>query len=185
MRTAGWLLPMLGACTGAPGTSDDSSTPTNCGTAAASAEVGTGESSFIALRDGDEVPLIHGPQGGNHILGAIRLLHMDAVALIHYSLARVTTGELVSDQTYRIQLVEEGGCAVVAVNLYGYVGFIGEQDPSQTILWTEILMRMEATDTSGRTAVDEVIIIPRPDEEATTNTWEDDTGTPPETTPPA
>ena len=41
-----------------------------CGSAP-SAELGTGEDSFVAIADGDEIEVIQGPQGGYHILGSV------------------------------------------------------------------------------------------------------------------
>src|SRR5262245_19352029 len=51
-------------------------------------DVGTGFDLFIPIRDGDMVPLIHGPQGGYHVWGAVRAENVDRSELkLRYSLA--------------------------------------------------------------------------------------------------
>ena len=41
-------------------------------------ELGTGELEFEALEDGDEILVIHGPQGGYHLLGSLRSAGIEA-----------------------------------------------------------------------------------------------------------
>jgi len=41
-------------------------------------ELGTGELEFEALADGDEILVIHGPQGGYHLLGSLRAVGIEA-----------------------------------------------------------------------------------------------------------
>jgi len=40
-------------------------------------ELGTGELEFEALEDGDEIVVIHGPQGGYHLLGSLRAVGIE------------------------------------------------------------------------------------------------------------
>ena len=41
-------------------------------------ELGTGDLEFEALADGDEILVIHGPQGGYHLLGSLRAVGIEA-----------------------------------------------------------------------------------------------------------
>ena len=40
-------------------------------------EIGTGEAEFIPVPDGGEAELVHGPQGGYHVVGAVRMSGFD------------------------------------------------------------------------------------------------------------
>jgi len=40
-------------------------------------EVGTGVDAFTPLHDGDDLPLVAGPQGGHHVWGALRATDVD------------------------------------------------------------------------------------------------------------
>lgn len=161
-----------------PTTSDDSNPlihdskndpppdPDPCLTETALADVGTGDREFEALTDGDDIPVIHGSQGGNHILGSLRLWHMAPIVLIHYTLTLVEGEILFSDNLYRLQMLPEDTCQSVYIGLYGYIGFIGEgQDPNypvDSIMQREVRLAMTAEDTEGNTASDAVIVIPVP-----------------------
>lgn len=131
-------------------------------------EIGTGDREFISIEDGDQLPLIHGPQGGNHILGAIRLWNIDPIVLIRYTLTRLDNAFLYSDNTYRLQVVPEAECQWYYLNLYGYIGFAGEgtgsQDIVMDVMWYEAEMRMEVVDQAGVTLVDTRRITPIPED---------------------
>jgi hypothetical protein len=47
-----------------------------------SLELGTGESSFVPVVDGGEIELVHGPQGGWHAVGAVRMSGFDPDATV-------------------------------------------------------------------------------------------------------
>ncbi len=61
------LLSLILAC----GNEDGSSTPLV-------AQLGTGEWEWEALENGDDVPVILGPQGGHHLLGSVRVSGLEA-----------------------------------------------------------------------------------------------------------
>lgn len=174
MRSAAAALPLalsLVGCTHAgPGAAGDSAAANGsdaCAQEAPTAQLGTGDTTFIPVQDGDELPVIHGSQGGNHILGSIRVAHMNPIALVHFSIA-AESGEVVSDQTYRILLIEEGECAASALGLYAYLGFMGggteSEDVATDLLWTNARMQIEVTDADGRFASAAATIVPTPGE---------------------
>lgn len=61
-------------------------------------EVGTGETAFAALADGDDLELVYGPQGGYHVWGACGIYGVDPEGrVLHYTLSDATTGEVLAD----------------------------------------------------------------------------------------
>ena len=122
------------------------------------ADVGTGETEFIPLEDGDTVVVINGSQGGQHILGSLRTWNTDGVVAVRYTLTLLFDGSLISDQTYRLQMFEEGPCQWVYPGMLGYLGFV--YGDGQGILKRDVLMRMEVEDVNGLLASDEVTVIP-------------------------
>ena len=154
----------LVGCTGSP--NEDSGEKT-CSSEDARVEVGAGEHAFEEIADDTELPLVHGPQGGNHILASVRVYDMDPIVSLRYTLTRVYDGLMFSDNFYRLYLLEEGDCQYYYPGLYGYVGFTGED--TEDIDLGQITMHkaelwMEVTDQSGATASDSVFIFPAPDE---------------------
>lgn len=131
-------------------------------------EIGSGDREFVTIADNDQLPLIHGPQGGNHILGALRVWNMNPIVLIHYTITRIDNGYLFSDNTYRLEMVPEAECQYYYINIYGYIGFAGEGTGSQDIvldvMWHNALMQMEVEDLEGNVLVDERVIVPVPED---------------------
>jgi hypothetical protein len=170
----------LGGCATAGGAGDtggDAAGSAACFADPPESEIGTGDVAFIPLHDGDQVPVIHGSQGGNHLLGSVRVHHLDPIALVHFSLTS-EEGVLISDQTYRIALLDEGDCTTMALGLYAYLGFMGggteSEDIANALLWTNVAMHIDVTDTGGRQTAADVTIVPTPSEPV-----QDDTGRPP------
>jgi hypothetical protein len=91
MRPLAWLFPLaLFACTGSTDDKttsgdDDDVVATGCLAEPLTLEVGTGVTEFLALGDGDDITMTHGPQGGWHIDvagrvgGTEQLVEVDAV----------------------------------------------------------------------------------------------------------
>lgn len=163
-------LALLGCSTTEPGASQGDSAAEStdaCLSGTATGELGTGDTVFIPVHDGDELPVIHGSQGGNHMLGAVRVKHMSPVVLVHFTLTS-QSGTVVSDQTYRLLLADEGDCTGSAIGLYAYLGFMGggteSQDVATALLWTDTRMQIEVTDTGGRSVSVGATITPTPGE---------------------
>ncbi len=58
-------------------------------------EVGTGRFAFEPVRDGDDVPIIFGPQGGYHVWGSARVRGAGASdAVLRYMLRRPATAAI-------------------------------------------------------------------------------------------
>jgi hypothetical protein len=152
------------ACAEPPPADDEEGVEPTCTSGNAQVEVGAGADAFEEISDGAELPLIHGPQGGNHVLASVRVHNMDPIVSIHYTLTRLSDDAVFSDNLYRLHLLEEGECQYYYPGLYGYVGFTGElQDTNYDlgqIIMEECELSMEVTDRNGGIASDSVVILP-------------------------
>ncbi len=163
------LLLTFSACTGRtdsgpPDTARDCDTsatalPEACACNDATVEVGGGESGFEGVDDGARVTMVHGPQGGWHVLAGARFANFNPIVTIHYTIALQPEGVLVSDNTYRVQMVQDAECTGFYPGMYGYLDVSGlaegDQDtPPELLADREIWLAMEVTDTEGRTAFD-------------------------------
>jgi hypothetical protein len=169
-------MAFLAACTKTDGASDsagsgrDSSgldgggtgTPEGpCFSAPVDFQIGTGETQFEMLSDGDPLEVIHGTQDGHHILGSVRIQNIGSVATIHFQVVPLADGIPVSDQVYRLRLSpdpEHGDCAGQAVGLYAYLGRI---DPGAALFLGEATdIRMTITTESGEVRTRAVQVTP-------------------------
>lgn len=148
------LLSLL-ACTGG---SDDTAPVEGCFTEPAAIEIGGGERTFEPVSDGADLTMVHGPQGGWHVLASVRLTGVDPIVSIDYT---VTTGggQVVADYTYRVQIVEDVECGGYYPGMYGYLNVSalaeGELDtPPELLAGQELLLAMVTTDLEGRVATD-------------------------------
>jgi len=141
-------------------------------------EVGTGEQGFAALSPGDSVEMTHGPQGGWHMMGALRTTGFDAIIEIHYTISVDAPddpdrdGLLVCDQAYRVQSLDDPNNPDVH-SFYGLYGYLeidplidGELDsPPELLSYQSVIMTMEVTDSLGHAASGQVQVIATPDPE--------------------
>lgn len=140
-----------------PGADTDTGTDPACFADEPTAEIGTGETDFEPLVEGQTVYMQHGAQGGEHILGSIRLWHMSQIVTVHYTITREDDGSLVSDQTFRVAMIEEPDCAYMYPGMYGYLGLTSEY--TQSLQNAHVTLQMDATDSDGRAASDSIGIV--------------------------
>ena len=161
----------LSACAGASGDAPGASSPDDSGGVAASCdsgsgavELGTGETTYEPLSDGDPVVVINGPQGGQHILASVRTTGMSSIATVQLTIQRAADESFVSDQTYRLQFFDDpdrdADCAWLYPGLYGYLGFVSVAEDDADFLWRDAIMRVEVTDEAGQAASDSVRVVP-------------------------
>ncbi len=168
-----WLLLLL-ACpadnpTGDSGTpAGDSGTPS---TVTPTVEIGAGETAWEALAEGAEHTMVHGPQGGWHMLGSVKATGFDDVLEVHYFItASEHDDAIISDNNYRVLSIRDESDDTVATypGMYGYLNVDdlaeGELDtPPELLAWQEVVLHMEVVDASGHSASDEVMVIAAPD----------------------
>ncbi len=136
-------------------------------------EIGTGSSTWEPLEALDPVTMVHGPQGGWHILGGAAVHHTNAIVRIDFTITDAASGVVVSAVSYSIQLLREpDSCTGHVANLYGYLDVSGLDDgtgqtPHELLDGSTLLMEMAATDSAGRIARGslQVVAVPDPEDE--------------------
>jgi hypothetical protein len=85
-------------------------------------EVGTGSSAFEPLAAGSAVTMVHGPQGGWHMLGSLRAVGFEYIVSVVYTIEHVPSGVRVSNNVYRVgMLYDEPTCTGEYPGMYGYL----------------------------------------------------------------
>ena len=105
--------------------------------------IGEGASSFVEFGDSPTSMMIHGPQGGWHILASIRVENMSDILQVEYSIEHLDSGVIVSDNSYRLAIVPDGECSGYYPGLYGYLRVVdlydGDLDTPPELLGGDIL----------------------------------------------
>lgn len=83
--------------------------------------IGTGQTEYIALEEGDPVMMVHGPQGGWHMLGSVRVEQTTQVVRVYYTVTDEASGAVVVDNEYQVALVMDGECSGYFPGMYGYL----------------------------------------------------------------
>lgn len=115
-------------------------------------QVGSGEDEFEDV-DGDDVDIISGGQGGQHIWISIRCLECGPTGTVRYGVTDVETGTLVTAEGLAeyVELETEDEWRQ-AVGMTGFLAYSGsELDGRELRLWAEL------EDDAGRTWKDEVV----------------------------
>jgi hypothetical protein len=165
------------ACAGSEtGTDASGDLPESCEEAEATALIGTGEYEWEDLLAGDPVTMIHGPQGGWHILGSVRLANLFENVEIHYTITDLASGLVVSDNDYFVQQVSLGACSGEVIGRYGYLNHYealveGEADtPWELLACHDVEIAMSATDTTwGKAAQATLVVVATPDQADSTD----------------
>jgi hypothetical protein len=136
------------------GNTDD--TGWSCAEGSPHVEIGTGEEGFVALSPGDRVTMVHGPQGGWHVLGSVRMWNMGPIVDIHFVVSSVAHDAIVADNNYRVATVIEGECTNLFWGMYGYLDVheiaAGELDtPPELLADGPLEIVMTITDQAGLT----------------------------------
>lgn len=124
--------------------------------------LGTAAPEFVALKDGDFVELVHGPQGGWHLLLAARAEHTTSDVILRLTVDETANDVPVSELTYEVALFPDGECAGVYAGIVAIVD-VSELDADATaaeaLSGRELWIRLEIEDDRGRTAVDDVLVL--------------------------
>lgn len=158
------MLWMLLAC---PGPSTDTADSGDCFDGEPVVAIGgtetheDGSQTWTEMDDGIEVTMVHGPQGGWHVLASARVWNSDPIVTILYTITVEESGAEVSHNNYRVQLVEDDACSGYYPGMYGYLDVTalaeGEADtPPELLADAALLLHMEITDESGHAASDDV-----------------------------
>lgn len=134
--------------------------------------IGSGEHTWADLPEGSQLEMVHGPQGGWHMLGSAKLCNTRNVATIHFTITDNDSSVVVSDNTYRVALVtEEDSCCGYYPGMYGFLSVSdlaeGELNtPPELLACHEVTLTMETTDSGGHSQTESTIVtaIPDPDD---------------------
>ncbi len=132
-------------------------------------EAGTGVLTFAPLEDGDDLAMVHGPQGGWHLVGAVRLENFRSVVDVSVQ-AWIGEVPITSELTYRNVLEPDGVCAGTLLDLYLYLDthwLVGAGEPSGTpaelMACRTATLELCALDSDGRQGCDAVDVVVQPD----------------------
>ncbi|MBO85460.1 MAG: hypothetical protein CL927_08885 [Deltaproteobacteria bacterium] len=158
-----------GTGSGTTGNGTSSGPGAGCFSVDPAVEVGTGEREFVTLEDGQGVTMVHGPQGGWHMLGSMQAAHMTEIVAAHFVITHLPTGVVVADNTYRVATVyDEDNCMGYYPGMYGYLYVedlaSGDLDtPPELMAYDEVQFCMTVTDQEEREEHDCRTVVALPD----------------------
>jgi hypothetical protein len=125
--------------------------------------IGDGQPVFTPLIPGQEVTIVHGPQGGWHVLASIQLANMIPFVTVEYTVDTIPDLTRVSYNLYNIQ-IDWADCVGELVNIFGYleVSALEEGDldtPPELLVGRTIRLTMKVTDVEGRTATASIDVV--------------------------
>lgn len=83
--------------------------------------IGSGEQSFEPLTEDDLVTMVHGPQGGWHILGSLYFENLKQIVEIDFEVYDLDSGVRIVNNYYRVAMLLDGDCSGYYVGMYGYL----------------------------------------------------------------
>ena len=139
-----------------------------CEAAPPSVEIGTGDTTFESLVEAEPVVMVHGPQGGWHMLGSVRTHNMHNIIEVHYTVTDMESGVRVSDNNYRVAVVQDGECTGYYPGMYGYIDvaeLVTEfaTRPPEVLGYHIVELRMAVKDYEGREAEASILVTAQPD----------------------
>jgi hypothetical protein len=139
-----------------------------CDSDGAQIEIGTGSSTFESVTELDPVMMVHGPQGGWHMLGSIRAWNTTPIIRIAYSIRAIEEDVLISDNDYHVMLAMDEECSGYYPGMYGYLDVSplaqGELDePAELLSYASVEMSMSIEDQDGKSASATIIVTAIPD----------------------
>ena len=161
------LLALLAACDGSEESA--ASCEERCG-CDARVEVGgtsydeVGRPIWVEMPEGSEQTMVHGPQGGWHVLAAAQVLGTADVVSIEYSIQYPAREVELSYGLFRVMLVSDDDCGGYYPSMFGILDVSsiasGEADtPPELLAGESLLLRMDVDDGEGGVASDEVSVI--------------------------
>jgi hypothetical protein len=143
------LYALLFGCLGKITDSGGSSVP--CYERSPELTIGTGEFHWKNLADGDSLTMVHGPQGGWHMLGSMRLGNTLQIIEVDFTITDLESGSEISSNHYRVAMIMEEECDGYYPGMYGYLNVSdlsqGDLDtPPELLGGHEMLLKMSAND---------------------------------------
>jgi len=112
--------------------------------------------------------MVHGPQGGWHMLGSVRTHSMHNVIEVHFTVTDVESSVVVADNRYRVAVVEDAECTGYYPGMYGYLDvsdLVTEHAtrPPEVLGYKIVQITMEVVDYEGRTVTETLMVTAQPD----------------------
>jgi len=128
------------------------------------ATIGTGENQWEDLNEGDPVTMVHGPQGGWHVLGSVRAGQMGPYVDIHYTITDVKSGTLVANNLYKVGLQMDEECSGLFPGMYAYLDVtelaVGEMDtPPELLAYHQLELTMNISNEYGHEVLETLRVI--------------------------
>ena len=118
--------------------------------------------------EAEPVVMVHGPQGGWHMLGSVRTHNMHNIIEVHFTVTDVESGVRVSDNNYRVAVVEDAECTGYYPGMYGYLD-VAElatdvaSRPPEVLGYKLVDIEMSVTDYEGREMTETLRVTAQPD----------------------
>ena len=102
------------------------------------------------------------------MLGSVRVHSMDPIIEVHFTVHDEESGVFVSDNRYRVAIVEDGECTGYYPGMYGYLDVSGlatetATRPPEVLGYNSVIMTMTVTDLSERTVTQTLRVVAQPD----------------------
>ena len=133
-----WFL----ACTSDP-IQDTSTEQLPCWQRTPQVNIGTGEYVWETIEELDPVVMVHGPQGGWHMLGSVQVKNTLPIIEVDFVITEESSGAQVSSNHYRVAMIMEDECSGYYPGMYGYLNVAelesGELDTPPELLADKIV----------------------------------------------
>jgi len=125
---------------------------------------------WTPISDGDEVVVVHGPQGGWHVWGSVKTQNTRNVVQVEIKIYDIPSGEIVADNGYHVALINEGTCAGSYPGMFAFINIdalideeAGLDTPPELICYHPLRIEMTTSDSGGRSITEVVEVIAAPD----------------------
>ena len=117
-------------------------------------QIGSGEYQWEDLDEYDPVMMVHGPQGGWHMLGSISLHNSNQVVEVSFQIF-TSDDIMISDNNYRVAMIMEDECEGYYPGMFGYLNVTamedGERDtPPELLENTQVRFEFSTNDCSQK-----------------------------------
>jgi hypothetical protein len=126
--------------------------------------LGTGETEWRDLSEEASITMVHGPQGGWHILTSLRLVEMGVIVNIVTQLTDISSGVEISHNQYTLQSTPNNDCFAEIVGLYSYldVSALADEDnhtPPALLDGHELALEVSVTASDGLVLEESLVLI--------------------------